>query len=444
MRLPYFKNKTYLSGIDWIISAIDYYLIRTSGTGNHSTLIINLEKKISIKDLDVRLQAIYQNIPVLSGNIKRDKINLAPYWYCKKKRQNTYQIFEHKCENKEEFETLKFNILNEKFKFCYQHLKFNIINGPEMYYLLMTFDHKILDAHGAEMFLQLLNKSSEEKIIAKIREIKQTNAAKLINWQKKFDAGRDIQRHLIQMSKNECETIGSCTIKDTLKNKCGQAQESLTTVYTEQETKVIKRISEKRAGFMMETAFFLAVCTKSINSVLSENKPLCHYSIPMPIDMRGNCKGLKKMLRNHLSFMFLKIEFPQKATIEEISTKYKHAILNEVSNEYPEKLEKATRLARICPLGILYRFMSLSMKGKVCSFAFSNLGESNSVKDILGSEIKCISHMPRVPTPPGIGFFFNTFSKKLQFTVIWNKAIIEKNQVNAIVNKINECFKEEE
>ena len=87
--------------------------------------------------------------------------------------------------------------------------------------------------------------------------------------------------------------------------------------------------------------------------------------------------------------------------------------------------------------------MELSKKGKVCSFAFANLGESPECKNVLGVEIEHISHMPRIPTPPGIGFFFNTYAKKLQFTLTWNESIIEKNQVDAIVYKINKCFKTE-
>ena len=442
MRLPYFRNRTYLSGIDWIICGIDNFLRKTSGVGNHSTLIIRLKSKLSEGLLEARLNDIYKKLPILSSKIKRDKLNLAPYWYYSKRHKNTYNISEYKINNEEEFDHIKTKILNEGFKTKYHHLKFHLLNGTGKYYLFMTFDHKVFDAHGAEMFLELLSREPNQ-FRDKLIEVKQTNAAKLINWQEKFDAGKDIQRHLIHMSAKDNKDSGLCSIQEILKSIKPQTQRSQTIIYSEKETDQIKKNSEKTAGFMMETPYFLAVCTRAVETELYKEEHPMYYSIPMPIDMRKSNLGLRKLLRNHLSFMFLQVEVNGKDTLKDLSFKYRTAILNEVRNEYPEKLQKATRLARICPLGILRRFMELSMKGKVCSFAFANLGESLECKELQGMKVEHISHMPRIPTPPGIGFFFNIYAKKLQFTVTWNKSIIEKNQVDAIVYKINECFKAE-
>ena len=85
MKLPYFKSRYYLSGIDWIICAIDYYMRLTTSAGNHSTLIIKLKNPCSKEKLQERINLIFSAIPLFNSFLGRDIFNLAPYWKIKKR-----------------------------------------------------------------------------------------------------------------------------------------------------------------------------------------------------------------------------------------------------------------------------------------------------------------------------------------------------------------------
>ena len=436
MKLPYFKKRYYLSGIDWIISAIDYYMLLVSPAGNHSTLIIETKKTISEESLKRRLKLIYTSIPLLNACQGRDIFNLAPYWKITKNPPVLPGIQHVECNSPEEFTQIKENTLNIQFPSAKDHLFFTIAEGKEINAMLMTFDHKFLDARGAELFLNLLMGNDESEIVDLIAKIKITDSPKLKEWNKKFDAGRDMQRHLIELSRKKYIALSDHSMKNP-PEKSDTNLKSRTIVFSKKETKAILLKSEHEAGFMMETPFLLAVTSLAIHQVISSDRD-ANYSVPMPVDMRTPGSEFQKMLFNHLSFMFLDIAVQKDMKLSELICEIRNSIFYNIEHQLPEKLIKAARLTRISPLPILKHFMKLPLDGKVASFAFANVGESSSSADnILAAKIKNIYHMPRIPTPPGLGIFFNRYHGRMQFTLTWDKNDIEQDIAFAIIDHID-------
>ena len=71
--------KRYLTGIDWIVNALDYTAKAQSGIGNHSEVILELKNPPNHKALAEALNGFIQRIPLLNGFPSR-AINLCPYW----------------------------------------------------------------------------------------------------------------------------------------------------------------------------------------------------------------------------------------------------------------------------------------------------------------------------------------------------------------------------
>lgn len=437
MKLPYFKSRYYLSGIDWVISAIDYYMRLTTPAGNHSTLIIELNTPCNEDGLKQRIESIFTAIPLFNAFQGRDIFNLAPFWKVNKNNPVFPQIRKVECNTQEEFSDLRAEVLNQSFNSKRDHLFFTVASGKMGNFLFMTFDHKLFDARGAELFLNLL--SEQEKNQELIPQIKTSDSPKLKDWNEKFKAGRDIQRHLIKLSQNKYVALSKHSMNNPPEKK-GPNLDSQTVLFSKKQTEAILAKAEKLAGFMMETPFLLAVTALAIHEIISPDKE-ASYSVPMPVDMRKPGSEMQKMLFNHLSFMFLNIKVSSGLQLKDLICEIRNAIFYNIEQELPEKLIKATRLARISPLPILKKFMKLPLDGKVASFAFANVGESPTlVSDIMGNMIKNISHMPRIPTPPGLGIFFNLFAGKKQFTLTWDKNAIEKETVCGIISKMQELL----
>jgi len=440
MKLPYFKKRYYLSGIDWIISAIDYYMRTTSPAGNHSTLVVELQTPCNKAELQERLKQIITAIPLMNAYPKRDLVNLAPYWKLPSKNKSTIpEINTIACHSEDEFESIRNDVLNISLKTKNDHMYFTLANGKYANFIFFTFDHKLFDARGAEMFLNLLVGDNKETINKLLAQVKQTNAPKLKDWRKKFQAGKDIQRHFIALSQNDYVAFSDYSMNNPPENN-GPNLNAITSVFSEKETSHIAEQSEKIAGFMMETTFFLAVTTLALHKIISPEKEAC-YNIPMPVDMRKPGSEIQTLLCNYLSFMFLDINIKQNMTLEDVVCVIRNKIFYNIENELPEKLLKATRLARIAPLPILKHFMKLPMKGKVATFAFANVGNSStSATNILNHKINNISHLPRIPSPPCLGIFFHRFAGKLQFTLSWDKLAIEKETASSIISNIKELI----
>lgn len=440
MKLPYFKSRYYLSGIDWIISAIDYYMRLTTPAGNHSTLIIELKSPCNESDLRSRIKHVFSTVPLFNASQGRDIFNLAPYWKVPKGKTILPEIRVFDCNDENDLAKVREETINRDFKTKQDHLMFNIITGQQGNFIMMTFDHKLFDARGAEIFLNLLGGKDIRKTEEMVSEIKTTDSPQLKDWHQKFDAGRDIQRHLIGLSQSKYIALSKHSMNNP-PEKQGPNLTSKTIIFSKKTSDTILQKSEKFSGFMMETPFFLAIASLAIHEIISPEQD-ASYSVPMPIDMRRPGSEMQKLLFNHLSFMFLDIKVKKNMDLKELIGKIRNSIFYNIEHELPEKLVKATRLARISPLPLLKNFMKLPLDGKVASFAFANVGESPTpTTDIFGNEIKNISHMPRVPTPPGLGVFVNRFQGKVQITLTWDKNAIEKETACAIINKIKESLK---
>jgi hypothetical protein len=54
----------------------------------------------------------------------------------------------------------------------------------------------------------------------------------------------------------------------------------------------------------------------------------------------------------------------------------------------------------------------------------------------MGAEIKNFFHMPRVPSPPGLGFFFNHFNGRLNLVIPYLDGLLQDREINMLESGI--------
>lgn len=431
--LPYSKKRYYLSGIDWIIGVLNSYMSSNTVTGNHSTLIIELKNSVKENELKARIDSIYRSMPILSGRLSRDWFNLAPYWKVPSGTLKNYDFDYINLEKHHDIDSELTKVLNRPFSSAYTYLSFFLLNGNDTIFLLMTFDHRILDACGAELFLNLLAEFSEDKLASTLSKIKTTDSPHLKDWGEKFTAGRNVQRKIIEFSKEGCFSPS----KYNMKNLPVTKDINLVPVFRHfsiKESKKIVKDAEKKAGFMMETPYLLAVTAKTLYDVANQGEAV-KYFVPVPIDLRIKGEESKKIFFNQLSFLFFFFEINQETTLDQLICEIRKQFYTQIEEGFPEEMQKAAYPGRIFPLWFLKKVMKFPFDGKNCSFVFSNVGNCSFQNDnILGKKVKNIYHMPRIPTPPGIGIFFNRLNDSMNLTVITDKNALD-NEFNQILNQ---------
>jgi nitroreductase len=432
MELPYSKKRLYLSGIDWLIATMDRHSRRSSGVGNHSTLILEFENPISTDALRERLAEIAESLPIISGRAARDLINLAPYW--KTWRNNPPLPLETaNATDNAEFNAILQQTLNRPFASKREHFRFiHIRRGKRGDALLMTFDHKLLDAKGAELFLNLLADDYGRDATAETAAAFSEGLDPVLrNWSAQFEAGRTVQRKMIAASKEGCfgaadyaERIGEHPEKHSASFHAEFAE------FDEKTTARVSRAAEENAGFMMETPFLLAVTARALQKTVAPDTHMRCF-VPVPLDTRSKPPRRGETFFNHISFAFFHLDIPPEASIKTISRDARRQLMETISDDFPGKMETGTRPLRIFPLPFLAKAMDMPFNGKICSFAFANVGESAAPENILGVPLTALRHMPRTPTPPSLGVFFNSHRKKLAATLsvdsnAWKNDFAEK------------------
>ncbi len=420
MRLPYRKRRFYLSGVDWVIAAIDRYTSHTSPAGNHSTLIVELDSPVDVQKLQARLRRIVDALPILSSTISRDMLNLAPYWKVPSNDPLIPRIESCRCDSDEEFYSLREKVHNMPLPWVRaERVSFTIVSGSCGNHILMTFDHKLFDARGAETFLGLLACCNGTEIDGLLSAVKTAAAPMLKDWRLKFSAGRDVQRHMMELSGKKYLALSKFSLHSPPVDK-GPNLKCRSTLFSEAQTRRISACSEKTAGMMMETVYLLAVCALAVKKVFSPRGDT-DMMIPVPIGMRRSKCEFREMLSNKISFLFIGISISESMGLQELCGQIRDILYRNISEDFPEKFVKASRLARILPARALKKFMKLFAEGNVATFTFANVGSPPAApENILGTSIINISHMPRIPTPPGLGIFFNNYSKQLQYSLVWD------------------------
>jgi hypothetical protein len=429
------KHKRYLTGSDWAINTLDCMMKLTTCSGNMSQIVLMLNGPLLEDEVRLKLDHFVRQFPVLQGHITRD-IKLAPYWKIPKSaiREtpiNISNVAGAPCDA--ELMTAVTRSANRSFRDDREHLAFHLVNGVNHCAIAMAFDHRIFDARGAESFLNLFNQSLHNN--SSYSDIAFKSSAELTEWKRKFLAGRNINRRLIALSKSAPRALPVKTGSDK-----GFTYRLIS--FTEEETAAIYDDAYREAGYLMESPYLLSVITKAMHALLRQmSGDGSSYVIPVTIDARNGKDPLQEIFFNHLSYLFYQIPVEQADNLKGLISMFKQQMYDQVKSGFPGDLAEASLLTRIAPLRLFGKIMHIPLKGRIATFAFSHLGRSSyESDDFMGVRVNNLFHMPRVPAPPGLGFFSNYYNKKLNIVISCLDGLLGDDKTLMLESEIRKGF----
>jgi len=414
---------------------------KTTCAGNMSQVVFVLCSVIDHKLLESNLRGFAKELPVLIGGLARD-YNLAPYWRIPKSAKVNLDIKIHRLETPCGLDSL-FPILersaNNPFNNKNEHIKFDLIQVERQNsYLAMAFDHRLLDARGAEAFLNLFQQYLLRNNDPKVLEgICLSSPSGLSDWMRKFYAGRNVNRKFIALSK---------TAPHFLPIPAGERMRGFryeVITFNKRETEAIENNVCKEAGYLMEMPYLLAVVINAMQGLFNRRGVVAsNFLIPVSVDMRTSEDIKQELFFNHVSYLFFQISAPDitsKDSLKGLIKAIKKQMFEQVKAGIAKDLAEASFLTRIAPLPVLGKLLHLPFKGKVASFVFSHLGKSSYLHpQFAGTEVDNIFHMPRVPVPPGLGFFFSYFNGQLNFIISYLEGLVEDEELAMLKTCIKE------
>jgi hypothetical protein len=431
------KRKRYLSGPDWVINTLDHAMKATTCAGNMSQIALTFDSPVDEDEVRTHLEGFVRRFPVVAGNVRRD-LKLAPYWRIPARVERSIRLTVRRVD-KETFGPSFLHHLeqtaNTPFPYDNEHLAFDLVTDGCRSVLSMTFDHRIFDARGAEMFLDLFQQDLGRDADPAPRDLVFTSSAALSQWSKKFLAGRNVNRRIISLSK------ATPVVLPAVREGNGRYRYQLLS-FTAQETADIYERAYTEAGYLMESPYLLAVIIQSMHDLFRNKQSNGDsYLVPVTTDLRPGLDPLQEIFFNHVSYLFYQLPVSAAEDRKALIALLKQQMYDQVKSGFPRDLAEASLLTRIAPLPVLGKLLRLPLKGRMATFAFSHLGKSSYRHPLfLGKRIEGLFHMPRVPMPPGIGFFSNFFNGRLNLVLSHLDGLLQDADIVMIEQGIRQRF----
>jgi hypothetical protein len=325
---------------------------------------------------------------------------------------------------------------NTAFRGDNDHLAFHLFIGYERSMLAMTFDHRILDARGAELFLDMLQASLKQGAPTVSGDIAFASSSALTQWSKRFLAGRNVNRRIMTLSKT---AIPEALKLPSRRDRCYRYQ---ILSFNEKETSDIYERAYSEAGYLMESSYLLSVIVQSMRELFrSRQMTGASYLIPLTMDLRPGRHPLQEIFFNYVSYHFYQVPVVDVDERKGLIALLKQQMYDQVKSGFPKDLVEASLLTRIAPLSVLGKLLHLPMKGKMATFVFSHLGKSSYQHPMfMEKRIANMFHMPRVPVPPGLGFFSNYYNNRLNLVISYLDGLLSDEDVRMLEGSIRDRF----
>lgn len=431
VNLPYAKSKRYLTGMDWVIGALNDMNRRSTGGTNDSQIVLELAGPFDVEQFRAAMTDFMRLFPVLGGAMTRDW-NLAPYWKMPRRGWVPSAIVtEESVAGPELFPALS-RSANARFRNPRPHLVFHVIHlGDSRHFVILHFDHCLFDAHGAEAFMELFHRWHRgEDCQARLASIVMTEPAHLCGWKRKFESGR----LLVQMLRRFMGIPLVAFTRPALMK--GREFKFALLEFDERESGAITERAYREAGFLMFMPYALATAVGALEAV-RQRKGVAgqDYLVTVSADLRTPDTAAAHLFFNHISFMFfgvpVAVAADRRQTIDTVRTQ----MYEQIKSRFPQAMAESSMLMRILPTSMLSRLMRQPLRGEFASLGFTCVGKSGyAAETFMQARVVNLFHMPLVPVPPGLALVVNHFGNRMNVVLTYLDGMFDDEDVRSIAD----------
>jgi hypothetical protein len=422
--LPYSFKRRYLTGIDWIVGALDRSAHKAIGLGGFSQAIIELDGIVDERALRTALDQVSGRIPLIHGRVARDWLNLAPYWKVPPNAavlQVPLRVVELPEERAGDAERLFDEHVNLPFQSRWEHLRCLLVYvGRRRSRLGMLFDHRLLDAFGAEAIFRLIDLAWQGRLDEIVPLIRQTEPAHLDHWRRRLASGRTLNRYLHRL--NERSVCGLKMPSPGLKRRIRFQHDSMT---PEQSADFARKAAEE-IGMPIILPSAAARAIAAMRQVVPA-PPLLGDQCLVFTSATNRLPGQEweRLLFNHFALMGLSARQDVRQSTSEIAADLRDQFFEHMRLQIPFVMQDAGALGRICPIWLASRMMNALFGGRFCSFYFACLRETGFPGDtFLGLPAVALIHKPLAFAPPGMNICMTWFANHFNLVISYVEGVI--------------------
>ena len=309
-------------------------------------------------------------------------------------------------------------------------------------HLVISWNHALMDARGAEFILRHLNAGEGVKDAPSVDNL--INPAQqewnLSKWWNNVKLARG---SMAWLRKSGSEPLFTLMPGPRPVGPCRGQQRLIS--FTEAETaRIDARCHNLNAAFR-RSQLYLASSIRALHTVAQArgNKDGA-YLVPVPHDMRR--RGTNgPIFSNQLSILFYRIEARQAACLSETITELTRQMMNQIRDRFPEACMAALDMFKPLPLDYYVRHLGQPTRGKFASLCFSDSGETCAgMSSMLGGRITEVTHLVPTWRPPGLTVLFWSFTGRPRVLLSWVDDCLSTSEVSTLEQGLRSALLEEE
>jgi hypothetical protein len=431
LSLPYSRDRRYLTGIDWIVGALDHSARKNIGLGGFSQAILDLEGTLSPKTVRAALDRVSRRFPLIHGRVARDWLNLAPYWrYSQDPGQIAMKVYDLPQGQYEEAERLLDEHVNYPLDSEWEHIRCIIVNiGSERSRLGLVFDHRLLDAFGAEGILRLLNLAWQDRLEEAAPQVSQTEPAQLDNWSRRLKSGKTLNRFLYVLGEKTISALQMPAKGPRRKIHFLHAPLSAgeTAEFSKRATEEISVPIVLPSAAARAILAFRGVVS---NPLVPGDQTLIFTSATS----RLPGQEWEKLFFNQFTLMAFTAANGAQRTIGELAGELRGQLFEQMKIQLPFVMQDAGALGRICPHWIGNRLLQRLFGGRFCTFYFACIRDCGYPDEtFMGQRIINLYHKPLVFAPPGLNLCMTSYANRFNLVVSYISEAISHTDAAAFL-----------
>jgi hypothetical protein len=434
--LPYSRNRRYLTGMDWILGALDYGARRRIGLGGFSQAILDLDGDPPVATLRAALDQISNRFPIIHGRVARDWLNLAPYWKIPRGKglpTIPLAVVDLPEDDPDAVARHFDDHVNKPFESQSQHLRFLLIRAGDRSHLGMVFDHRLLDAFGAEAMFRLIDLTAARRLDEVALRVSQTEPAHLDHWQRRLKSGRTLNHFLYRLNERSV-----CALRMPREGVTRRIR-FLHGTLTAEETAAFNQRSIEEISIPMTLPSAAARAIAAMSRTLpTPPLPGQDWLLFTSASARLPGQEWEKLFFNQFSMMTFSSESASHEEPAQIALKLRDQVFEQMKLQIPFVMQDAGALGRICPHWIGSRLMRLLCDGRFCSFYFACLKDAGFTGgQFLGVPVLNLYHKPLVFAPPGLNICMTTYGGRFNLVMSY----VEDALSDAVARRVLREFK---
>lgn len=422
-----------LTGADCFLRAFDADTRRRNGAGHLSQLVLRLGPGFDLAAFRAAVVALSRANPILRAPVVRPFGLGAPRYRTTRPSPADPPVLVHPPEAGRALPGVFATRLNDVFSLRRGDLlRFDVVPREHGTDLAMTWAHLLLDGHGSEKLVALLDEIGRGARPAEALDA--AEGAGLVageaaaSWRARGDLARRWQRRMHELGDPAPRSLAPRRGRVRQQLRCDVLRLSL------DDTAAFQERAKRLAGFLTPVLFPLAASLRAHAAVLRKRgEPPVSFVVPVVANARprGERAGgaASAIFRTHVSMLWFRVLGAELGELEPLVATLKAQRLAMVQSGFLEQGLAALDFARFAPAPLYAAMARRTFHGELASFFFAYTGEFlPGTARFFGAPVEHGFHVPSVPASPGSGLISSLHGGRLTIAHVWQPGVASEDE----------------